>query len=431
LRVGLILKVLIPAAYALDVVLFREHAGTASFARWVGFELTVRGWYFVAHVLLMFGALELSHLLVGRAARGAKLAAIAASILLAAEIAMAVWELDPDGSRSTVAAYIRWGWFAVAAIAGIGFAFAACKRPVVAMLVGVACMVLLRPPVLSTWLDRTFADSLPTLELVISGIDLAAALVLGGLALVAVADLRSGFLIAMPQRAREGLGWIARSLWLRLAGVLVIPLVMLMLSSHGHEDPRSMMAKAAVVASFISIVSFTVFGLGALDVARSQHAEVRRWPFLIAAIASLWSAGVMLAQVAEAYRAATAPRSEYFESPTNAFATSLTVVVPLVAIAASIAIALAISGFAKRRGNVELATRAQSSAILVGTLQLGALVVANMLMPAAPTKAALGMVILGGVVAGIVVLANVARLASDGRMLVDEPPPVIPVAQVV
>jgi hypothetical protein len=431
LRVGLILRVLIPVAYALDVVVFGEHVGTSSFARWVTFELAMRGWYFVAQALVLFGALELSRLLVGRAARGARIAAIAGSILLVAELAMAVWELDPDWSRSTVAAYVSWGWFAVAAIAGMGFAFAACRRPVVAALVGVATMVLQRPPVLVTWLDQTFADSLRTLECVISGIEIAAALVLGGLVLVAVADLRAELSIPVPQRAREGLGWVARSLWLRLAGVLVVPLVMLMLSSHGHGDPRSMMAKAAVVASFISIVSFTVFGLGALDVARSQHAEVRRWPFLIAAAASLWSAGVMLGQVAEAYRAATTPRSEYFESPTHAFATSLTVVVPLVAIAASIALALAISGFAKRRGNVELATRGQSTAILVGTLQVGALVVANMLIPAAPSEAALGMVILGGVVAGIIVLAKVANLAADARELVDEQPPAIPVARIV
>lgn len=431
LRVGLILQILLAAGYAFGVMVVGEHLGADSLASWVRVQLAVRGGYFVAHALLLFGALELSHLLVGRAARGAKLAASAWGILIVADIAVVALRLDPDWDLSLLASYVSWGWFVITALVGVGFALAASKRLIIVVLVGAAWLILQRPPVLLEWLEHTFAHSPRPLECMFSGIDIAAALMLAALALVAVADVRQGFIMPVPQRAREGLGWVARSLWFRLAGVLVIPLVMLMLSGNGHEDPRLMMAKAAVVAGFISIASLIVFGFGALDVARSHHAEVRRWPFLIAAIASLWSAGVMMTQLPDAYRAAIEHPSGYYHRSVDVYVTSLTLVVPLVTIGSAIAIALAISGFAKRRGNFELARRGQNSAILVGTLQLGALVVANILMPAAPSPVGLGLVILGGVVAGIVALVNVARLAGDGRALVDDVRSALPVAQVV
>ncbi len=108
-----------------------------------------------------------------------------------------------------------------------------------------------------------------------------------------------------------------------------------------------------------------------------------------------------------------------------------TIVVPLVAIGSLIAVAVAIRGFANRRGNFELATRAQHSAVLVATLQLGALVVVTQAVPGMRSAAGLAIVIIGGVIAGLVAISNVARLASDARALVDESPPTIPAAQIV
>ncbi len=64
----------------------------------------------------------------------------------------------------------------------------------------------------------------------------------------------------------------------------------MMFNGSGHGDPRSTIADAIVLAGLINIASLTMFGVGAPAVASSQHAEVRRWPFSVAAIASLWCA---------------------------------------------------------------------------------------------------------------------------------------------
>ncbi len=48
-----------------------------------------------------------------------------------------------------------------------------------------------------------------------------------------------------------------------------------------------------------------------------------------------------------------------------------------------------------------------------------------------PSSHALGLVVLGAVLASIVALDRVARLASDARSLVEEPTPTVPAARIV
>jgi len=193
---------------------------------------------------------------------------------------------------------------------------------------------------------------------------------------------------------------------------------------HGTEE---ILGYGGLFATCLGILSLAWFGFGALETARSQHEAVRRGAFVAAAAGSLWCAGVTLHQVPDLYGMLVG-RSPMWGRESS-FATMFPYLLPLVATASIIAGALAVSGFASRRGHLELEARGQRTAVLVGLMQLIAIGLTVWCLPEARSTSSFLLLTLMALVCGLIAIVSVARLARDAAYAVEAPPPELPSAQ--
>ncbi len=408
-RIALILQLV---AISVDLSARLDHGDL-----WFKLALVTSGLRFASEALFLFGAFELSRLLVGRAGHAAKLAAMAWGGVVVMSFVFMVLQCEPSW-MAPMSAYLGWIWLAIMASIGVFLAAAAWRAPGVAVACGLVWIASHLPV---GW----FSFGGLTYEVLEAASQTVAVFALLGLALAAVGDVPEGFTIPAPQRARTGLTRTASSLWLRIGALIVVPVLMVVLVGGDGHNAGKLLGYATAVAGAINFLAFTLLGLGALDVAGSQHPEVRRWPFLFAAIASLWCGGVMLAQVPMLYMLSSPDRSG-----DASIATTFAIALPLVATTSMIAMAIAIGGFADRLGHQELAARGQRTALQIGMLQLGVLAITNLIVPEVHSAGTYLVVVIGALVCGVVATINLARLANDASTLV-EPPPMAPTAKVV
>jgi hypothetical protein len=387
------------------------------------------GTAFVERGFVLFGALELARQLAGRAASGAKLAALGVGVVLGLSVIRIGLELDQTWLER-VSPYESWVWFAGLACVGIGLALAAWRTPVVAIAGALVWFAINRPPPLQEWYYRLVGAEPTTFMLVRSGEITLEAIVVLALAGVAVAALPAGFVVREPDRVRVGLGRIASALWLRVMATIAVPAATLLLVAGDSRHAQKILANTTLVAGLVSLASFMMLGFGALSVASARHPAVRRAPFLIAGACALWCGGLLMVQLPQLYRMmGDAPLYGYGgEDYLAKLATAFAVVAPLVAATSVIAMALGIAGFATRRESLELAGRGQRTAILVGLLQLASLGIATYMLPEVRSAGSFVLVTLTAVVLGLVAIVNAARLARDAASLVEPEPTSIPTA---
>jgi hypothetical protein len=396
------------------------------FATSMKLVLLTSGTSFMAEAFALYGTLELTKLLTGRAALGAKIAAFGWFVSIVVTFVMIASRFSSDiESMRSFSSYISWGWFFAKTCIAVGLVVAAWKRPPLAVACLVVCVIVNRPPALEHWFTGLVGESIKYVHYGLQPLYAAALL---ALVIIAVAGLPDDFVMREPQRAERGLDWMASSLWLRVCALVVVPLLTLMMVAGDGRGAEKILGYGALIAAGVNIMSFAWFGLGSLEVARSRHLEVRSGPFLVAAAGSLWCAGVSLHQLPDLYSALTG-HSRYSFSSADNFAAMFPYVMPLVGTATIIAAALAIAGFAKRRENLELAGRGERSAILVGVLQLLTLGTITYLLPEARSTSSFMLLTLMALTFGLIAIVSAARLARDAAVVVEAAPPTIPSAQ--
>jgi hypothetical protein len=420
-RVGVLASVCSTVALALSSKLAPEYE------RMEKLQLAATGIGLVFQVFVLVGALELSKLLVGRAALGAKIAATGWGLGFAF-LLLGIALRTKDGLMHDHVAYFQWGWFAVTTLTAIGLAMMVWRIPVLSIFVVVVIVVFInRPPPLDQWIFDHMREHLDAYSYLRSGLRLLHAALLLGVALVAVAELPEGFTMAEPQRARIGLDRMAAAMWMRVVGAVVLPLLTVMIVIGDGHGAETILGYGALLGTGLSIVSLAWFGVGALDVARSHHEAVRRGAFVAVAAASLWCAGVTLQQVPDLYGALLGREAMWARE--SGYATMFPYLLPLVATASIIAGALAVSGFASRRGHLELAARGERTAMIVGVMQLFAIAVTTWCLPEARSTGSALLLMLMALVFGLIAVVSMAHLARDAAYAVEAPPPELPSAQ--
>lgn len=374
--------------------------------------------------LALFGALELADILPRPAALGARLAAAGWAITLA----LSVFDLMLSFSQSfaqSAETFVRWTWFLALLAVGVGLAIAAWRKPAIA-LVGAALWLLTdHPPPLEDWFVKQFADR-STLFLVQLGFHALQGVSVLLLAGAAVGGVPHDFAVREPERLRRGFSGLATSMWIRVLSVSMLPLLALIMTGSRGDNAVKMMTYAIVAAAIINIGSLFVFAWGALEAARSRHLEVSRGPLLVAATAALWCAGLALYQTPEVYQMMTGGRDRFGED--SGIATAFSIVAPFVAAAAVVAATIAISGFANRRQQLDLGTRAHTVGVVFVLLQAANLAVMHWMLPEARSNGSGLMILLlalGCALAGIVMFAKLAR---DAAALVTDHAPKLPTA---
>ena len=393
----------------------------------VRIALFTNGVSFMADAFALYGSLELARQLVGRASVGAKLMAFGwfVSVVMSVIVVATRMSSDFDWLRS-ISAYLGWSWFVAKLCIAIGLALAAWNRPMLAVVGTLVFLAAVHPPVIEHWFSQQVGESYKYVRFVLQ---VANAVMMLVLVITAVVDLPADFVMREPQRAKAGLARMSNSLWMRVCALVVVPLLTLVMVSGDGAGADKVLGYAGLFAAGVNILSFIGFGIGALEVARSRHPDVRSGPFLAAAAGSLWCAGVSLHQIPGLWGTISGHDSaRYFgENLAKLFPYAL----PIVAALAIIAAALAIAGFARRRENLELVGRGERTAILVGLLQLLSLGTLAYLVPEARSTTSLMLLILMALVFGLIAVVNAARLASDTAEVVDVAPgPVIPSATV-
>ena len=423
-RVGVLASVCSTVAIVLSSKLAPDYGRMAKV------NLAALGVSLVFQVCVLVGALELTKLLVGRAALGAKVAALGWTLGLASIVLWVVVRAK-HGVMHDDSMYYQWLWFAVTTVTTIGLAIMVWRVPALAIAVVVLTLVVINhPPPLEHWIYEHMREHRDAYSYLRSALRLVYAALLLVVALVAVADLPEGFTMSEPQRARIGLDRMAAAMWIRVVGAIVLPLLTVMLVAGDGRGGEKILGYGALFGTGLGILSLAWFGVGALETARSQHEAVRRGAFVAAAAASLWCAGVTLQQLPDLY-SALVDHGEGGEGwgPASNYASMFPYLLPLVATASIIAGALAISGFASRRGHLELAARGERTAVVVGLMQLFAMGVTVWCLPEARSTSSMVLLLLMALACGLIAIVSMARLARDAAYAVEAPPPELPSAQ--
>ncbi len=231
--------------------------------------------------------------------------------------------------------------------------------------------------------------------------------------------------------ASSGFRLASRALWLRvIAAVAVVMLTLMMIGSRG--DGGVEMFKFFMLAQgVLSFIALTMFGVGALRVARSAISGMSSWTLGVGGGASLWAAGVSLAQIPYLYKMLYKSSGDsWSRGESMAWAQALSTALPIVVVVGVALLATAISGYAARRADEDLRTSAQANGIGFVALMLVAIAVQTWMLPKSRSIGNFAMLSLMAAAAGLWATVLMAKLLTRASVTV-ESEPAMPTAMVV
>lgn len=339
------------------------------------FDLTARGVWLAADVLGALGALAIARRLTGSAATGFRIIAAGFALSLAGSVAWdAIWTLHSDGSIDTLTKLSQWMWFAIKVVplAGIAVAtFATHRRLAVAALV--AAIVATPPPPLAPHLYGWLVHGWKSQMILYQVLHLVSLALLAATALALAPEPYP----APPSDAIPGLRAIASGLWLRvIAACTFAGLLILLALGKGGDGAFSVFKLATISVAVVNAISFIIVGRGALT---TLVRDMPTTSMTLAGVANFWCLGVTLGQLPATYQLLYGGRS--YGGDLESRAQALSIIAPLVAVAAVAAIATAISRFAGNRGLDQLRAEAQSKGLGFVTLMVAAVGIQYWLLP--------------------------------------------------
>ena len=404
-------------AFALDLVFTAAHvvsrlvqSGERDYLAVDRWDMASTGMWAAFVVMFCIGMFDLASRLTGGAAIAARVASLAYGAMFATSTllnVLSVLELLPHGEMIwKVEQYTYWGLGTCVAIA---LAFAASKRSRAAAVVGFALSMVARMPgFLGEPLFQALDLGPRATEIVYTVLGILHTIAY----LVLVIAATDGVEVPRRELATRGFGLAASSLTLRvIAAAAGVVLVVMAVSSRG-EGGASLIRFGMIGGLLVNLISFAMFGLGALRAARSALDGIARYTAAVAGAASLWCAGVMLEQLPQFYQVL------YHQGHGSSGAErlqALSIAQPLVATLAGALLAAVISGFARARNDEPLTTRAGAAGVGYVLLMLASVGVTSFLLETARSQGMLlGMMLLaaGCGLAAQVMLAKVCRSAS-------------------
>ena len=380
-------------------------------SRW---DLAASGIWALVALIMCVGLFDLAARRTGAAAVGARVAGLAFMVLWATGFVlslMTMFDLMPHGEWIwKVEQYYYW-LVNAALIAGLAVAAMPRARDLMAMGVGL-CVLARLPPFLGSAIfgglglgPKGFAALHGTLGLVHT---------IGMLLLVIAAT--DGIAVPRRELASRGFGLAASALWLRVVAALASVLLMLMAVTARGESSAGFVKLAMIAGLAVNCLSFLMFGLGALHVARSSFDGVARYAAGAAAATSLWCMGVMLRQLPAYYKVFYAHESSgSFGASAQEHLQALSIALPIVGTLSGAILAGVISGFARARNDGALESSAGASGVGYVLLMLASVGISSFLLEKATSVGTLAGMLLfaaGCALAAQVMLAKVCRSAS-------------------
>jgi hypothetical protein len=230
--------------------------------------------------------------------------------------------------------------------------------------------------------------------------------------------------------ASAGFRLAARALWLRVIAAVCVVLLTLMLVAGGGRSGVELFRFAMMSQGIVTIAALTMFGVGALRVAGSSVAGLSATTLVIGGGASLWAAGVSVAQLPYLYKMLYKTEETYMRSGSMEWAQALATAMPIVVIVGVALLATALSGLAARRGNEDLRTSAQGNGVGFVALMLVAVAIQTWMVPKAESASSFAMLALMAAAAGLWATVLMAKLLARGADVVEEEPG-LPLASIV
>lgn len=388
-------------AMRLPIELTRIGAEIGGHAFGASWELANSAMWDMFVVLLAYGLVDLSRRSSGPAAIAARIAGLLFAALLATETAYqvmgmldshAAWIFDLE-------AYTYAGGLSLAAIC---LAVAAWPRARVNAIVGlVVCLLAVPPNVVNLYGWLGLGDRGGIVLWMVLGM----AHVVGLLVLVVGAS--DGVETPRPELAMRGFALAAAGLTLRVvaAGVSVV-LALAAMSAASF----SIMKFALFGGLAVNLVSLGMVGIGALQAARSALDGMPRYAAALAAVGSLWCAGVLLEQLPQLYQLLYGDRGGGEDR-----LQALSIAMPIVVTISGAVLAAAIAGLARARNNQELARRAGSAGMGYVVLMLASVGIQSVMVEGAGQGGAVFILfaVAGCALVAQLMLSKVCHLASE------------------
>jgi hypothetical protein len=223
--------------------------------------------------------------------------------------------------------------------------------------------------------------------------------------------------------ASNGFRLAAKALWLRvIAAVSVVLLTLILIAGRGSGG-MELLKLAMMGQGLVMIAALSMFGGGALRAARASLPGLSGYTLVVGGGASLWAAGVSLAQLPYLYKMLYKNGEDsYSRSDSMEWAQALSLAMPIVVIIGIALLATALSGLAARRGNEDLRSDAQGKGIGFVVLMLVALAIQYWMLPKSRSIGNYALLALLAAAAGLWGTVLMAKLLARGADVVEEEP---------
>lgn len=220
----------------------------------------------------------------------------------------------------------------------------------------------------------------------------------------------------------NGLRLAAKALWLRVITAISIAMLTLMLIAGRGNGGMELFRVAMMAQGIVTVTALAMFGGGALRAARGSVPGLSSYMLVAGGGASLWAAGVSLAQLPYLYKMLYKPDGGYSRSESTEWAQALTTAMPIVVIIGVALLATALSGLGARRGNESLRSDAQRKGIGFVALMLVAIAIQSWMVPKAGSVSNYALLLLLAAGAGLWGTVLMAKLLARGADVVEEEP---------
>jgi hypothetical protein len=397
----------------------------------VRFGLVSEGTALAGEVLAMLGTFELVRRLVGPAALGARLAGIGFAAALAIDVAFGLLQLKENvWEHKWLFDVYGYSFFAAWLCVPVGLAIAHWhERKDIAGAVLLVGLLTWPPPFLAKVMFGWIPDGKAGLMIEVG---------LRGLRFVvlfaAFAALARGAASTDRVLAASGLRSAAMALWLRvIAAVGVVLFTLMIVAGKGGQGSLDVLKLAMMAGAIINIIALAQFGFAAARAARGHVADLARWPIVLGGAAMLWATGVAMGQFPWLYKMLYKGGGGFGGRDAQDYAQALSVAVPLVVTTGVTLVAIAIGGFAAKRGNEDLRGHVQAKTAGFVSLTLVALAIQAWMLPKAMQGGSLGtyamltLLAAGAGLVGTVMMAKLLGIAAGAL----EGEPGLPTATVV
>lgn len=223
--------------------------------------------------------------------------------------------------------------------------------------------------------------------------------------------------------ASNGFRLAAKALWLRVIAAVCVVMLTLMLVAGRGTGGMELFRVAMMAQGLVTVGALAMFGAGALRAARASVPGLSAYTLVVGGGASLWAAGVSLAQLPYLYKMLyKSGEDSYSRSDAMDWAQALSTAMPIVVIIGVALLATALSGLGARRGNENLRTDAQGKGVGFVALMLVAVAIQSWMLPKASSVGNYAMLALLAAGAGLWGTVLMAKLLARGADVVEEEP---------